>query len=263
MSRASSSLAPTFGIAVRGLCAWGSGIHGTKFSDVFGSTPPTYTRSRNSFHQPGRAERDAMRILEICLRHYRVSLGSVPPPDVAACAVHQPPRSLRQPGKQIAQSGWYPVEDHVARGGKRAAPDRKVLFDGPDLARGDRIPRTELATVPARPGKPTRGSVFGAYWSRPVFGSTPFDVVVAAADLPCIGRPAGDTQVLALVLRVERSEVRADQHLPVRPGAGAALDGLARLGIEGNLSQPRTPYSPPPLPTSTLSLTTSGAMELG
>src|SRR6185503_16388456 len=42
------------------------------------------------------------------------------------------------------------VEHHVAAGGESAAPCREILFDAPDFLSGCRIPRNELAPVPAR-----------------------------------------------------------------------------------------------------------------
>ena len=54
----------------------------------------------------------------------------------------------------------------------------------------------------------------------------------AAADLPGLGRPGMDTEILALVLVVERLELVADQHVLVGAGAVGAPGDLAGIRVE-------------------------------
>ena len=83
----------------------------------------------------------------------------------------------------------------------------------------------------------------------------------AAALLPGVRRPGRDAEVLALVAVVERLEARGRSARPVGAGAVGRQTTLP-VSASSAVSQPRTPNSPPVLPTSTLSFTTSGAMVM-
>ena len=62
--------------------------------------------------------------------------------------------------------------------------------------------------------------------------------------------------------RVIRLEVRSDQHVFVGSGSDMRATRSCPLSASSAVSQPRTPNSPPLFPTSTLPLTTSGAMVI-
>ena len=82
-----------------------------------------------------------------------------------------------------------------------------------------------------------------------------------AADLPRFRRPALDAEVGSLVGRIERLEIG-----PISTSlSGPVLNAFHAsfpLFASSAAIQPRTPNSPPELPTSTLPFTTSGAMVM-
>jgi hypothetical protein len=91
---------------------------------------------------------------------------------------------------------------------------------------------------PSTCSRPASAGIPGAGIGRTVVEEVELGVVAdpsphrARRDLPGFGRPRGHAEVLAAILRVERLEAGADQHVLVGPGGVGAPDRLAGSGVE-------------------------------
>ena len=117
----------------------------------------------------------------------------------------------------VVEIVWVPLVEPACGAGVRIAREnarRPLVVAGPEIG----IPRAGIA------GAMIDQVQLGIVGDPPPHG--------AAADLPCVRRPARDAEIRALVRRVERLEVRADQHVPIRARAVGGPDDMAVLGVE-------------------------------